>query len=64
VIRSRRMRLAGDIARAGVMRSTLNISVARPEVKITLGRRKWEDNIKMGPVFLSVAADCKRYMRA
>jgi hypothetical protein len=46
VIKSRRMRWAGHVARIGEGRGVL---VARPEGKRPLGRprRRWENNIKM-----------------
>jgi hypothetical protein len=49
VIKSRRMRLAGHVARMGEIRGAYNILVWRPEVRRPLGspRRRWEDNIKM-----------------
>jgi len=49
VINSRRMRLAGYVARMGEMRNAYNILVGNPEEKRPLGRprRRWEDNIKM-----------------
>ena len=49
VIRSKRMRRAGHVARTGDRRGANRVKVGRPEGKTTLGRRKrrWEDNIKM-----------------
>jgi hypothetical protein len=49
VIKSRRMRWAGHVARMGEGRGVYRVLVGRPEVKRPLGRprRKWEDNIKM-----------------
>jgi hypothetical protein len=49
VIKSRRMRWAGHVARLGEVRGAYNILVGRPEGSRTLGRprRRWEDNIKM-----------------
>jgi hypothetical protein len=49
VIKSRRMRWAGHVARMGEGRGVYIILVARPEGKRPLGRprRRWEDNIKM-----------------
>jgi hypothetical protein len=49
VIKSRRMRWAGHVARMGEGRSVYRVLVGRPEGKIPLGRpkRRWEDNIKM-----------------
>jgi hypothetical protein len=50
VIKARRMRWAGHVARMGEVRGTYNIFVRRPEGRRPLGRprRRWEDNIKMG----------------
>ena len=49
VIKSRRMRWAGHVARMGDRRCLYRILVGKPEVKRPLGRprRRWEDNIKM-----------------
>jgi hypothetical protein len=49
VIKSRRMRWAGHVARMGEGRGAYRILVGRPEGKRPLGRpwRRWEDNIKM-----------------
>jgi hypothetical protein len=49
VIKSRRMRWAGHVARMGEGRGVYTILVRRPEGKRPLGRprRRWEDNIKM-----------------
>jgi hypothetical protein len=49
VIKSRRMRWAGHVARMGAGRSVYGILVGRPEGKRPLGRprRRWEDNINM-----------------
>jgi hypothetical protein len=49
MIKSRRMRWAGDVARMMELRNTYNIFVGKPEGKRSLGRprRRWEDNIKM-----------------
>jgi hypothetical protein len=49
VIKSRRMRWAGHVARMGKGRGVYRVLVGRPEGKIPLGRprRRWEDNIKM-----------------
>jgi hypothetical protein len=48
VIKARRMRWAGHVARMGV-RGVYNILVGRPEGMRPLGRprRRWEDNIKV-----------------
>jgi hypothetical protein len=49
VIKSRRMRWAGHVARIGEVRSAYRILVGRPEGKRPLGRPRlrwrWEDNI-------------------
>jgi hypothetical protein len=49
VIKSRRMRWAGHVARNGKGRGVYRVLVGRSEGKRPLGRprRKWEDNIKM-----------------
>jgi hypothetical protein len=49
VIKARRMRWAGHVARMGEVRGAYNILVGRPEGMRPLGRprRRWEDNIKM-----------------
>jgi hypothetical protein len=49
MIKSRRMRLAGHVARVGETRKTYRILVGNSKVKIPLGRprRRWVDNIKM-----------------
>jgi hypothetical protein len=49
VIKSRRMRWAGHVARMGEKRGAYRILVERPEGRRPLGRprRRWEDNIKM-----------------
>jgi hypothetical protein len=49
VVKSRRMRWAGHVARMGEERGVHSVSVGKPEGKRPLGRprRKWEDNIKM-----------------
>jgi hypothetical protein len=52
MIKSRRMRWAGHVARMGEKRNAYRILVGKPEGKSPLGRprRKWVDNIKMGSV--------------
>jgi hypothetical protein len=45
VIKSRRMRWAGHVARMGEERGVYRVLVGRPEGKRSLGR--WEGNIKM-----------------
>jgi hypothetical protein len=49
VIKSRRVRWAGHVARKGERRDVNRVLVGRPESKRPLGRprRRWEDNIKM-----------------
>jgi hypothetical protein len=49
VIKSRRMRWAGHVARLGEGRGVYRVLVGRPEGKRPLGRprRRWEDNFKM-----------------
>jgi hypothetical protein len=49
VIKSRRMRWAGHVARMGEGRGVYRVLVGRPEGKRPLGRprRRWEDNIKL-----------------
>jgi hypothetical protein len=48
VIKSRRMRWAGHVARIGNRRGAYKVLVGRPEGQKPLGRprRRWEDNIK------------------
>ena len=49
VVKSRRMRWAGHVARMGQGRVVHRVLVGKPEGKRQLGRprRRWEDNIKM-----------------
>ena len=49
VVKSRRMRWAGHVARMGEDRGVQRVLVGNPEGKSPLGRpkRRWEDNIKM-----------------
>ena len=49
VVKSRRMRWAGRVARMGEDRGVHRVLVGKPEGKRPLGtpRRRWEDNIKM-----------------
>jgi len=49
VIKSRRMRWAGHVARMGERRGVYRVLVGKPEGKRPLGRprRRWEDNIKI-----------------
>jgi hypothetical protein len=50
VIKSKRMRWAGHVARMGKRRGVYRILVGKPEGKKPIGRagRRWEDNIKTG----------------
>ena len=49
VIKSRRMRWAGHVARMGVERGVYRVLVGKPEGRRPLGRprRRWADNIKL-----------------
>jgi hypothetical protein len=49
VIKSRRMKWAGHVARMGEGRTVYRVLVGRPESKRPMGRprRRWEDNIKL-----------------
>jgi hypothetical protein len=49
MIKSRRMRWAGHVARIGEGRGVYRVLVGSPEGKRPLGRprRRWKDNIKM-----------------
>jgi hypothetical protein len=49
LIKSRRMRWAGHVARRGEGRGVYRVLVGRPEGERPLGRsrRRWEDNIQM-----------------
>jgi hypothetical protein len=49
VVKSRRMRWAGYVARMGEERGVHRVLVGKPEGKRPLGRprRRWEDNIKV-----------------
>jgi hypothetical protein len=49
VVKSRRMRWVGHVARMGEERGVHRVLVGKPEGKRPLGRprRRWEDNIKM-----------------
>jgi hypothetical protein len=50
MIKSRRMRWAGLVARMGEKRNAYRILMGKPEGKRPLGRlrRRWVENIKMG----------------
>jgi len=49
VIKSRRMRWAGHVARMGERRGVYRVLVGKPEGRRPIGRpwRRWEDNIMM-----------------
>jgi hypothetical protein len=49
IVRSRRMRWAGHVARMGEKRNAYRLLLGKPEGKRLLGRlrRRWVDNIKM-----------------
>jgi hypothetical protein len=49
MVKSRRMRWAGHVARMGEDRGVHRVLMGKPEGKRPLGRpgRRWEDNIKM-----------------
>jgi hypothetical protein len=49
VIKTRRMRWSGHVARMGEERGVYRVLVGKPEGKIPLGRprRRWENNIRM-----------------
>jgi len=49
VIKSRRMRCAGHVARIGERKVVYRVLVVKPEGKRPFGRsrHRWEDNIKM-----------------
>jgi hypothetical protein len=49
IIKSRRMRLAGHVARMGEKRNAYRLLVGNPEGRRPLGRprRRWVDNIRM-----------------
>jgi hypothetical protein len=67
LIKSRRMRWAGYVARMGEGTGVYRVLVGRPECKRPLGRptRRWEDNIKLdlreigidGPNWIQLAQD-------
>ena len=62
VIKSRRMRWAGHVARMEERRGVHKVLVGKPEGKRPLGRprRRWEDNIKMD--LQEVGRDCGEWM--
>jgi len=57
---SRRMRLAGHVARMGKRRGVYRVLVGNPEGKRPLARprSRWEDNIKMDLQGVACGADC------
>ena len=67
VVKSRRMRWVGHVARMAEGRGVYRILVGKPEGRRSLGRprRRWEDNIKMdvqevgcgGMVWIELAQD-------
>ena len=70
VVKSRRMRWAGHVARMGKGRGVHRVLVGKPEGKRPLGRprRRWEDNIKIdlqevggGGDWIEVAQDRGRW---
>ena len=62
VIKSRRMRWAGHVARTEERRGVHKVLVGKPEGKRPLSRprRRWEDNIKMD--FQEVGRGCRDSM--
>jgi hypothetical protein len=62
VVKSRRMRWAGRVARVGEGRGVHRVLVGRPEGTRPLGRprRRWENNIKMD--LPEVGGDCGNWM--
>jgi hypothetical protein len=58
IIKSRRMRWAGHVARMGEMRNVYRLLVGKPEGKRPLGRprRRWIDNIKMDLLEIGLSA--------
>jgi hypothetical protein len=63
VIKSRRMRWAGHVARMGVGRGMYRVLVGKPEGRRTMGRprRRWQDNIKMA--LREVGRGCVDWMK-
>jgi hypothetical protein len=71
IIKSRRMRLEGHVARIGEKRNAYRSSVGKPEGKRPLGRprHRWVDNIRMdlgdvgwgGVDWISLAQDRNRW---
>ena len=62
VVKSRRMRWAGHVARMGEGRGVHRVLVGKPEGKRPLGRprRRWKDNIKMD--LQEVEGGCEDWM--
>ena len=62
VIKSRRMRWAGHVARMGEGRGVYRVLVGKPEGRRPLGRprRRWEDNIRMD--LRKVGCECVEWM--
>ena len=62
VVKSRRMRWAGHVARMGDGRGVYRVLVGKPDGKRPLGRprRRWEDNIKMD--LQEVGGGCEDWM--
>jgi hypothetical protein len=56
VIKLRRVRWTGHVARMGEGRGVHRLFVGRPEVKWPLEkpRRRWEDNIEMNPTEIRI----------
>jgi hypothetical protein len=70
IIKSRRMRWAGHVARMGEKRNAYRLLVGKPEGKRPLGRprRRWVDNIRMdlgevgwGDDWIDLAKDGNRW---
>jgi hypothetical protein len=67
MIKSRRIRWEGHVARMGEGRGAYRVLVGRPEGKrpLVIPRRRWEDNIKMefrkvgidGAIWIQLAQD-------
>jgi hypothetical protein len=59
IIKSRRMRWAGYVARVGKKRNAYRLLVGKPEGKRRLGRprRRWLDNIRMNRLELGCGLD-------
>jgi hypothetical protein len=62
VIKSRRLRWAGHVARMGERRGAYRALVGKPEGRRLLERprRRWEDNIKMDLRDVGLASSCER----